>query len=44
MEITVIISGTYSDGQHFSVTVNSIERAIEELEMISVNDEFNIDE
>lgn len=38
MEISITINGTYSDGQKFSCTVDSIERAIEELEMIEVNE------
>lgn len=38
MEITVTIQGTYSDGQKFSCTVDSIERANQELEMVKVNE------
>jgi hypothetical protein len=38
MDITITINGTYSDGQKFSCTVDSIEDAIKELEMVEVNE------
>lgn len=38
MEIKVTIQGIYSDGQKFYANADSIEKAIEELEMVEVNE------
>lgn len=38
MEITITIQGTYSDGQKFSYTTDSIEQALLELDMVRVNE------
>ncbi len=38
MKIQITITGTYSDGQRFSSSHDTIEAAIAELEMVEVNE------